>query len=306
MSVIALDVSGSRITGEAVAASGRVLDAYRTPVRPELGPDDVVDSVLDCADRLAAGAAREGDPAVAAGIVVPGLVDEASGTVLYAAGLGWYDMPVGDWLGEHIRLPVAVGHDVRAGAVAESRLGAGRGCANFAYVPVGAGVAAALMLGGRPLGSDRGGAGEIGHLVVRPSGPRCACGNRGCVETLASAPAIADRYTCLTGEAGVSAQEVQRRAALGDETAAEIWQEALEALADGLAALTRVVDFDRIVLGGELVEAGPAFFAPLRGALAERLTFRPPPRLTAAKLGGRVGCLGAALLAEDLRAPAAA
>ncbi|QKW10452.1 ROK family protein [Streptomyces sp. NA04227] len=304
MSVIALDVSANRISGEVFAGRGRVLASLREPVRNDYGPDDVLDAVLDCADRLAAEARREGSPAVAAGIVVPGLVDEEHGISCYAAHLGWRELPVGEWLAEHLGLPVAVGHDVRAAAKAESRLGAGRGCDGFAYVPVGTGVAAAVVLGGSPLASGGGGVGEIGHLIVRPGGAECVCGSQGCLETMASASAIAGRYMRVTGERGITAQEVHRRASAGDTEAAEVWQEALEALADGLAALTRVLDFDRIVLGGELLEAGSSFFAPLRGALAERLTFRRPPKLTAARLGERAGCLGAALLAEELVAVA--
>lgn len=203
-------------------------------------------------------------------------------------------------LAEHLGLPVAFGHDVRAGGVAEGRLGAGRSCPNFAFVPVGTGIAAALMIDGRPFGGDHGFAGEFGHLVVRPGGDRCACGNRGCVETLASASAIARRYARATGEAGVSAKDVRRLAESGNGAAARIWVEAVEALADGLAALTVVLDFERIVIGGGLAKAGEPFLGPLRDALAERLTFRGPPRLVAAELGHRAGSLGAALLAQDL------
>ncbi|GAA2781109.1 ROK family protein [Kitasatospora sp. CM 4170] len=299
MSVIALDVGGTHIKGS-VVDGGDVVEADEWYTRAEHGPSAVIDTVLRCADELVARAVRRGAKPQAAGIVVPGLVDEASGTAVLAANLGWRDTPVRRWVAEHLDLPVAFGHDVRAGGLAESRLGAGRGCADFAFVPVGTGVAAALVLGGRPFTGDRGFAGELGHLVVRPGGEPCVCGNRGCVETLASASAIARRYARAAGETGLSTKDVRTRAEAGDRLADRIWSEAVEALADGLAALTVLVDLDRLVIGGGLAKAGEAFLHPLRTAVAERLAFRPAPTLVPAELGHRAGCLGAALLAQDL------
>ncbi|GAA1184361.1 ROK family protein [Kitasatospora gansuensis] len=300
MSVIALDVGGTHIKG-AIVENGRLLDSERWHTRSERGSDALVETVLGCADELVARAVRYGGrPAAPAGIVVPGLVDERAGTAVLAANLGWRGTPVQRWVAEHLDLPVAFGHDVRAGGIAEGRLGAGRGCPNFAFVPVGTGIAAALMIDGRPFGGDHGFAGEFGHLVVRPGGDPCACGNRGCLETLASASAITRRYAEASGETGVSAKGVQQRADAGDHQAVRIWTDAVDALADGLVALTVMLDFERIVIGGGLAGAGEPFLRPLRTALAERLTFRGVPQVVPAGLGHRAGSLGAALLAQDL------
>ncbi|MFD8786818.1 ROK family protein [Kitasatospora sp. NPDC059599] len=299
--VIALDVGGTHIKG-VVVDGGRPVESAQWPTRAERGPDAVLDTVLRCADDLRARAARRGTPPRAAGIAVPGLVDETSGTAVLAANLGWRDLPLRSRAEEHLDLPVAFGHDVRAGALAESRLGAGRGCASFVFVPVGTGIAAAPVLGGRVFAGSRGFAGELGHLVVRPGGDPCVCGNHGCVETLASASAIARRYRRATGDAGASAEDVRARAVSGDRPAGRVWTEAVEALADGLAALTVLLDPERLVIGGGLALAGEAYLAQLGTALAERLPFRPAPPLVAAELGHRAGSLGAALLAEDLSA----
>ncbi|MEV6583403.1 ROK family protein [Streptomyces sp. NPDC051582] len=299
MSVIALDVGGTHIKGT-VVEEGRILSHAHWHTRAERGPDAVMDTVLGCADALVARARRHGSEPRAAGVVVPGLVDDEEGTAVLAANLGWHDTPVRLWMTEHLDLPVAFGHDVRAGGIAEGRLGAGRGHSDFAFVPVGTGIAAALIIGGRPFAGEHGFAGELGHLVVRPGGHLCSCGNRGCLETLASASAIARRYAATTGEAGVSAKDVHLRAQAGDPLAASVWTDAVDALAEGLAALTTVLDFGRIVIGGGLAEAGDPFLGPLRTAVADRLTFRGPPELVAAELGHRAGSLGAALLAQDL------
>ncbi|MFJ9611976.1 ROK family protein [Kitasatospora sp. NPDC101176] len=300
MTVIALDVGGTELKGAVVAEDGTLLQAERWPTRPERGPAAVLDTVLGRAAELADLARRAGSEPRAAGIVVPGLLDEAAGTVVRAVNLDWHDVPIRPRLAEHLGLPVAFGHDVRAGGLAEARLGAGRGSPCFLFVPVGTGIAAAVVDRGRPLTGALGAAGELGHLIVRPGGERCACGGRGCLETVASAAAIARRYGRATGRPGTTAAQVHRRAADGEPTAVRVWTEAVHALADGLAAATALLDPERIVIGGGLARAGEDLLGPLRPALAERLPFRPRPRLVRAELGPRAGSLGAALLARAL------
>ncbi|MGW4893212.1 ROK family protein [Kitasatospora sp. NPDC004240] len=298
MTVIALDVGGTRVKGGLVE-DGRLLEARQWRTRAERGPDAVLDTILACADDLRSAADGRGLPVTAAGVVVPGLVDEEAGVCALAVNLGWRDVPVRRWVAEHLDLPVAFGHDVRAGGLAESRLGAGRGCRDLAFVPVGTGIAAALVIGGRPHTGARGFAGELGHQVVRPGGDPCGCGNRGCLETLASASAVTRRYAEATGAEGVTAEQVSARAAAGERPALRIWTEAVEALADGLTTLTTLLDLERLVIGGGLARAGETLLEPLRKGLAERLTFRPAPELVAAELGPYAGCLGAGLLAEE-------
>ncbi|MGA5097058.1 ROK family protein [Streptomyces lavendulocolor] len=298
-SVIALDVGGTHIKG-AVVAGSRIVDADEWRTDPGRGADAVIDTVMQCAGELHARALRHGQEPKAAGIVVPGLVDEGEGMALLAPNLGWSEIPVRLWFTEHLDLPVAFGHDVRAGGIAESRLGAGRGCSDFAFVPVGTGIAAALFIDGRPHTGAHGFAGELGHLIVRPGGEPCGCGNRGCLEAIASASAIARRYSEITGHTGLSAKDVRLRAGSGDRTAGRVWNDAIEALADGLAGLTALLDLERVIIGGGLARAGDSYLSPLRSALADRLAFRRPPKLVPARLGHRAGCLGAALLAQDL------
>ncbi|MGW0882633.1 ROK family protein [Streptomyces sp. NPDC002671] len=293
--VIALDVGGTEIKAGVMAADGSLVHSERRPTGAEQGPDAVIDAVIaharDLADRYAP---------VAAGIAVPGVVDEEAGKAVFAANLGWRDVPVRNWLAHELDLPVAFAHDVRAGGLAEARLGAGRGSRSFLFVPVGTGIAAALILDGRAWTGVSQSAGELGHLTVRPDGEPCRCGSRGCVETLASASAVARRYRSATGRTGLSAKDVHRRAQAGDAVAAAVWVEAVDALADGLGAAVQLLDPERIVIGGGLARAGEPYLGPLREALAARLTFRPAPPVVPAELGHQAGCLGAALLARDL------
>ena len=192
-------------------------------------------------------------------------------------------------------MPVAFGHDVRAGGLAEGTLGAARGVPDYLFLAVGTGIAAAVVLDGRPY-SGRGYAGEIGHIVVDPDGPLCGCGARGCLESIASAAAIAEHYATRTGER-VDAATVRERVVANDPDARVVWDGAIGALAGALAAYTSLLAPELVVVGGGLASAGDTLLVPLAAELDRRLRFQQRPQLVAAELGDQAGALGAALLA---------
>jgi glucokinase len=297
--VVALDVGGTGMKCGLVGDDGTVLHAERHPTRAGRGGDAVVGTILDIATSLAGRARADGLSPVAAGCAVPGIVNEATGTVEWAANIGFRDVPLRDLLADRLGVPAALGHDVRVGGIAEARLGAGRDHHHVLFVGIGTGIAAAHVVNGTAFAGSHGAAGEIGHMVVRSGGPPCGCGNRGCLETLASASAIGRRYAALSGVADVAAADVAARAALGEDLAGAVWREAVDALADGLLTAQALYDAEIIVLGGGLAEAGDALLEPLRAALRGRLAFHRPPLLARAALGDAAGCLGAALLALD-------
>ncbi|GJF25875.1 ROK family protein [Streptomyces sp. HO565] len=303
--VVGIDLGGTDIKAALVAADGTVVHSIRRATHRERGPQAVVEAVADTAAAVVAeNDERTGQPLLGVGVVVPGLVDESAGVATYSANLGWRDLPLRDLLGERLGLPVVLGHDVRAGAVAESRLGAGRGHDDFVFVALGTGIAAAHVRGGQVLRGHHYAAGELGHLVVSRTGPRCGCGRRGCLEVLASASAIARRYHRAVrprdrDAKGASAEQVCRLAVAGDPVARRVWATAVAALADGLAAYTVLCDPGLIVLGGGVARAGATLTDPLRSALATRLAIADPPEVAIAQLGTQAGCRGAALLAFD-------
>jgi glucokinase len=294
--VVALDLGGTMLKAGLVDAAGRTLLARHRPAGRERGPDAGLAGVLDAADELAAAAREDGHVPVAIGLVVPGIIDEARGVAVFSANFGWRDTPLRELLERRSGLPVAFGHDVRAGGLAEGTLGAARGAGDFLFLALGTGIAGAAVLDGRPYAGG-GYGGEIGHVVVEPGGRRCGCGGRGCLETVASASAIAARACERSGETGLSAIEVAERAARGDPVASAVWGEAVEALAMALAMYVSVLAPELIVLGGGLAEAGTRLLEPLDAALGARLTFHRRPRLCRAALGDQAGRLGAALLA---------
>lgn len=300
--VIALDVGGTGMKAALVGAGGELLHQARRPTGRERGPDAVVEGILGFAAELRAHGIREyGEPASAAGVAVPGIVDEAEGVAAYAANLGWRDVPLRALLAERLGgVPVALGHDVRTGGLAEGRIGAGRGADRFLFVPLGTGIAGAIGIDGKVEAGAHGFAGEIGHIVVRPGGTKCPCGQRGCLERYASASAVSRAWAEASGDPDADAADCAKAVASGDERAVRVWQEAVDALADGLVTALTLLDPRTLIIGGGLAEAGETLFTPLREAVRRRVTFQKLPSLVPAALGDTAGCLGAGLLAWDL------
>jgi glucokinase len=297
--VIAMDVGGTGMKCALVRPDGLVHHAERHPTLAARGPDAVTATILDIAAGLADRARADGLTPVAAGVAVPGVVDEERGIAVWSSNVGFRDVRLRALLSQRLGVPSALGHDVRVGGVAEARLGAARGQRHVLFIAIGTGIAAAHVVCGKAFAGAHGAAGEVGHIIVRPGGPQCGCGAHGCLESLASASAIGRRYAELSEVAGATAFDVAARAAAGEALATAVWTEAVEALADGLLTAQALYDAGTIVLGGGLAEAGEALLAPLRVALDARVTFHRLPALTRAELGDNAGCLGAALMALD-------
>ncbi|MFI2760225.1 ROK family protein [Streptomyces echinatus] len=299
--VIALDVGGTGMKAALVTDGGELLHRARRATGRERGPDAVVATILDFAAELYAyGAEHHGAPALAAGLAVPGIVDEEHGVAAYAANLGWRDVPLRALLTERLGIPVALGHDVRTGGLAEGRIGAGKGADRFLFVPLGTGIAGAIGIDGRVEAGAHGFAGEIGHVVVRPGGADCPCGQRGCLERYASASAVSEAWAAACGDPDADAADCAKAVASGDPNAVRVWQEAVDALADGLVTAVTLLDPRTLIIGGGLAEAGEVLFQPLRDAVRRRVTFQKLPTIVPAALGDTAGCLGAGLLARDL------
>ncbi|MGW7116181.1 ROK family protein, partial [Streptomyces xanthophaeus] len=184
----------------------------------------------------------------------------------------------------------------------EGRIGAGRGADRFLFVPLGTGIAGAIGIAGRIEAGAHGYAGEIGHVVVRPGGPACGCGQHGCLETLASASAVSRAWAAACGDPDADAADCAKAVEDGDARALEVWLAAVGALADGLVTAITLLDPRTLIIGGGLAEAGETLFTPLRKAVEERVTFQRLPHIVPAALGDTAGCLGAGLLAWDLLA----
>ncbi|MEU7743926.1 ROK family protein [Nonomuraea sp. NPDC049158] len=281
---MAVDVGGTTLKGGLVGRDGTPLYVERRATPRAEGPERVIAAisafVTDLSRRRTSG---DLEP-VAVGLAVPGLVTATH--AVFSAAIGWRDVPVEAFT--EVDLPVALGHDVRSAGEAELAYGGGSG--DVLYLPIGTGIAGAVVLSGSLYGGAAGWAGQIGHIPVRPDGLLCACGQRGCLAAYASASAIAARC----GEN--SAADVVARVLTGDAQAVAVWNEAVEALSLALATYTLLLDPALVVIGGGLSLAGDTLIAPLRDRLPALLTFRRPPALRVSALGVHAGLLGAGLL----------
>jgi glucokinase len=280
-----------------VDRDARVVSRLRRPTPPrDRGPGEVLAAILATVDDLTA--AVPGNAGVnGVGLVVTGIVDERRGLAVHSENVGWRDGPVRSLVERATGLPVGFGHDVRAGTLAEWRLGAGRGFEDLVFVPIGTGVSAGIIVQGRLI-TGGGYAGEIGHVDVGHGEP-CSCGGHGCVEALASAAAIARRYAAVSGRPVAGAREVAQRMVAGDPVARRIWDDAIEALALALAWTSVVLAPQAILLGGGLARSGSLLLEPLGQAMGRHLGVVRRPRLLPAALRDDAGFLGAALLAWE-------
>lgn len=290
-SVVAVDVGGTTIKATRYAADGTPLAERSVPTPVAAGPGAVVDALRAVARELVVDGVR------AVGVVVPGDVDAAGGIARYSANLGWRDVPLRTLVAAEVGVPTVLGHDVKAGALAERELGASHGVPDAVVVAIGTGIAAVAVAGGHPVRGATQLAGELGHLAVVPDGEPCPCGQRGCLERYASASAIARRYAERRGTPADARVVAARLDA--DPVAAEVWRSATDALAVALAAYTALLDPALFVLAGGLAEAGEVLARPVAHRLAELVRFRPAPPVVVSPLAAAAGRIGAALLAWD-------
>ena len=290
---VGVDVGGTSVKGVLLASDGSILAVHRLPTpSPDPTGAGVVDTVAEVRDALTAHAQanRPANRQLPVGVAVPGVVDEDNGLAVLSVNLGWRDLPMRDLLVKRLGTDVALSHDVRAGGVAEARTGAAKDASGVvAFVPVGTGIAAAVLIDGKPLVAG-GWAGEIGQLLITHGE---FAGQR--LEEVASARATALR-------AGVaSAREVASAAARGSAVSQQVWNETVSALADALAGLSVTVAPSVIVIGGGLALAGRQLIGPLGDELARRLPGLRVPELVPAAHGDAAAAVGAALLGLELR-----
>jgi glucokinase len=291
--VLGVDVGGTGIKARTTTHDGQVLDEQRVPTpRDDPAAASLGRVVADLAVRARAMVEQHGTTLDAVGLVVPGVVDEDAGRSVMSVNLGWRDVPVRDTVTAALRavgidVPLAFGHDVRAGALAEVRAG-GLDHGAVAFVPVGTGLASALVVDGGVV-SGEGWAGEIGQVRIQ-QGPHA--GLR--LEEVASAGAVARR------SGTESAHAAMLRVRQGDPVATAVWADCVDALADAIAWIAAVAGCRAVVVGGGLAESGPMLLDPLRDAVAERLVGIRTPTLLAARHGDAAGAIGAGLLARDL------
>ena len=266
--VVGLDLGEEQFAGSLVNLRGEIRRSVELPVDGRDG-DAALGLVFELLDRLLDGSTA---PLLGIGIGTPGLVDSRTGTIRRAVNLDWRDLPLGSIVAERHAVPVNVANDSQAAALAEYTYAGGDRVPNLIAIRVGRGVGAGLILRGALFQGDGSGAGEIGHVVVDPTGEACRCGRTGCLETIAGMRAIEARAATITGHA-TDLAAIRKALAAGEAWALEIADAAGAALGRSIAGLVGALDVQRIVLLGPVTELGEPWLLAVRreaqgGALA--------------------------------------
>jgi glucokinase len=312
---VGVDIGGTKIAAGLVGRSGLVSEVAIQPTAAQTGGPAVLARAIAIARGLIANSRT---PAAALGIATGGWIDRSTGVVVGATGLlpGWSGIDVRGDAQKSVALPTTVLNDVHAMGIAEARLGAGRGRRLCLSVAVGTGIGGAITIEGQLFGGAGGFAGAIGHVGSRFGGPRCSCGRRGCIEALASGPAIARAFAdCLARRGGpspsvrpgldVSFEAMLGASANGDRGDRECAAKAIAAggsrLGQVLGWVINVLEPDLIVIGGGAAAAlGAPFFEAIRSGAAQTALPHLQVGLAAADLGPDAAVVGAGLSALDL------
>ena len=249
------------------------------------------------------------------GVAVPGLIDSERGILRVSSNLGWRNVPLREILENEFHVPILVDNNANAMALAESQFGAGKGIKNFVCVNVGMGIGSGIIIKGEIYRGESESAGEIGHTTVDYNGPICSCGNRGCLEVMASAPAIAKRaiqairrgektkiYQMVNGNLNeITAATVAMAAKEGDKIAKRIMEETGEYLGTGIANIVNLFNPRVVIMGGGVSQAGNLIFEPIKRTIKERAFFVPAEvvKVLPPALGKDSTVIGAATLVLD-------
>ncbi|MEX0754094.1 MAG: ROK family protein [Actinomycetota bacterium] len=306
---VGVDVGGSWISAYRVSPEGEILARAEVP-----SPADDPEALVAASVGIAHGLANA--DVVAVGIGAAGMVDH-TGTVRFSPNLAWRELPLAARVADKIGLPVLVGNDANVAAWGEFRVGAGRDVEHLLLVTVGTGIGGGIVSQGALVRGTHGFAAEIGHIIVEPNGPVCGCGNRGCLEQVASGTAIRRAGVQAAQEhprsllaslvdqdaERVTGELVTRAAREGDSVARSVLAVVGRRLGEGIAGLVNVLDPEIVVIGGGVVDAGDLLLAPARAAYrdaVEAVQHRPSlAPIVPAALGNDAGGVGAALLALE-------
>jgi len=310
--IIGVDLGGTQIRAALGDSRGRLLRRVTRPTLAQEGFQAVLRRIKEAIHQAMQGTPRDSIAAIAIG--APGPLDPWEGVILAAPNLpGCKDVPLKKLIAEEFGLPTLVSNDANVAALAEQRFGAGKGLSDLIYITVSTGIGGGIITGGRLLLGAKGLAAEVGHMTLEPHGPRCNCGNVGCLEALASGPAIARRAVERIKEGvgslivdlveghleRVTAREVNLAAQQGDQLAISVFREAGFYIGVGVVNLLHLFNPAMVIIGGSVAKAGPLLFEPIRDTVRERVQPHFLVPIVPAALGDDVGLLGAIALALE-------
>jgi glucokinase len=307
-----IDLGGTNIAGAMAEGNGKVICEKIIPTHSHEGPAGVLERIAAMVLDLSAAA---GSKPEALGMGVPGLADLRAGVTRFFPNLptNWRNVRVRDMLSPRLGCPVYLLNDVRMATLGELVFGHGRGASTMAFFALGTGVGGGIAVDGKLRLGPLGAAGELGHQTISPDGPRCGCGNRGCLEVLASGPAITAEGIRLikAGQAPmlhkltggditlVTPKEMAAAAEAGDEAVRQAIIRAAEFLGIGVANVVTILHPDLIVLGGGVAQIGALLIDTVDATMRSRVGMFPPDdvQIKLSLLGDKAGLLGGIALA---------
>jgi glucokinase-like ROK family protein len=286
-----LRVAVSDLSHDVLAEAGRDLDVDHSAA-------EGLDAATKLVDQVLKRARVQRKRVLGVGMGVPGPINRSTGTVGSSAILpGWVGVDAAAEMSKRLRVPVHVENDANLGALAEFVWGSGKGFTDLIYIKLSSGVGAGMLLGGRLYHGTGGTAGEIGHTVVQPGGAICRCGNRGCLETVASARAIAEVLGDSRGEP-VSIKQMLDLARDGDAAAVRLIGEAGREVGIAVANLCNVINPERVIVGGDMSAAGDLITEPILESVRRYAILSAADQVSVVRgtLGERAELLGALAL----------
>ena len=308
--VLAADFGGTTFRVAIVDSAGAILARDAVPTPPTQAPDELREAVLELLNRAMSAATQ---PPSAVCVAVPGLVDADAGKVIIASNVaGFRNLVLTQPISERLGIPAFIENDVSAAALGELRFGAARGVRNLLHAGLGTGIGGGIVIDGKLYRGASGLAGEIGHMILDPSGPICNCGARGCLEAIASGVAFAARARQLAAlgkspalavklaEGPLTGQDLFAAAVAGDALCEAEIRHGGHLLGLALGSLVNALNPDLVTLSGGLLGMGEMLLEPLRQAMASIARGNASGTLVRlSELGDNAGLLGAAAVAFE-------
>ena len=309
---IGVDLGGTNVKVALVDKNGKIVYTNSEPTRAELGYQYVISNIKQVIYASLKETDISKDAVGGIGIGCPGQIDSVNGIVRKLPNLpGWVNIPLAQIMEEEFSLPTKLDNDVRCATLGEYNFGAGKGATNLICITVGTGIGSGIILNGQLIRGASMSAGEIGHMTLEDcNGPICGCGNTGCLESLASGPAIvqmaedyirggkSSKFVELSGNTPLSAQTISEAAKSGDSVAQTIFYVTGRWIGIALSSVVNLLNPEIIIIGGGVAQAGDLLFDPIRETIrkrALRIAYEAV-KIVPAELGESAGVIGASLL----------
>ncbi|MFC1993027.1 ROK family protein [Chloroflexota bacterium] len=318
--VLAVDLGGTRIRTALVSNKGRIMAKENHLTLAEEGSQAVIGRIVSAIEHLL-GLSNIGSSQLhSICVAAAGAIDTDRGVITLSPNLpGWRDIPLKDIVQERCQVDTFLINDANAAALGEHRFGVGKGTNNLVYITMGTGIGGGIIIDGNLYSGTCGSAGEIGHMTIDVNGPKCNCGNTGCLEALVSGTALSreairrirqgERSSLAEIVKGriedITAEAVEEAARSGDSLASDVIFKAATYLGIGMVNLVNIFNPDMIVVGGGMANMGDLLLEPARQVVKERAfqISAQAVRILPSQLGDDAGLIGAAVFARQKKSP---